>query len=172
MRKVYRLRRQSFLFVFSFVLIVAFLLVACGSNGGGTGGAGGSANPSSTPTMSFAAANGCPNDTAVTTAPPKANVVVKPSNANATVTAHQGDVIEFDMPFGQAWMGPTASQGMLQLQTPAGYAWKDGQACVWRFIAQGTGTTQVGFYARAICKPKEACPQYIRSVPFTVTVTK
>src|SRR5437763_948512 len=101
-RKVYRLPRQSFLFMFSLILAVAFLLAACGSNGGGTGGAGGSTNPpSSTPTMSFAAANGCPNEAAVTTAPPKASVVVKPSNANTTITAHQGDVIEFDMPFGQ-----------------------------------------------------------------------
>lgn len=174
MRKVHTLRRQSFLFMFSFVLIVAFLLTACGSNsGGGTStGAGGTSTPNPTPTLSFAAANGCPNNAAVTTAPPKANVVVKPSNGNATITARQGNVIEFDMPFGQAWMGPTASQGMLQLQTPAGYAWKDGQVCVWRFVAQGTGTTQVGFFARAICKPKEACPQYVRNLPFTVTVTK
>jgi len=99
-----------------------------------------------------------------------ANVVLKTSNSNKTVTAHQGDVIEIQLPFGQLWNGPTTSQGVLQLQTPYGYASQTANSCIWRFTAQGTGTTQLNFYGRAMCKKGQMCPQYVVSVPFSIQV--
>jgi hypothetical protein len=96
--------------------------------------------------------------------------VLKTSNSNKAVTAHQGDVIEVQLPFGQLWNGPTTSQGVLQLQTPYGYASQTANSCIWRFIAQGTGTTQLNFYGRAMCKKGQMCPQYVVSVPFNIHV--
>jgi len=93
------------------------------------------------------------------------------SNSNTTVTAHKGDVIEIQLPFGQLWNGPTTSQGALQLQTPYGYASQTAKSCIWRFTAQGTGTTQLIFYAKAICKKGQMCPQYVMSVPFSIHVS-
>jgi hypothetical protein len=106
----------------------------------------------------------------VGTAQTPANIVLKLSNSNTTINAHQGDVIEIQLPFGQLWNGPTASQGVLQLQTPAGYASGTSNSCVWRFTAQGAGVTQLNFYGRAMCKKGEMCPQYVVSVPFTINV--
>jgi hypothetical protein len=106
----------------------------------------------------------------VGTAQTPANVVLKPSNSNTTINAHQGDVIEIQLPYGQLWNGPTTSQGGLHLQTPAGYASGTTNACIWRFTAQGTGTTHLNFYGKALCKKGELCPQYVMSVPFTINV--
>jgi len=106
----------------------------------------------------------------VGTAQSPANVVLKPSNSSTTVNAHQGDVIEIQLPFGQLWNGPTTSQGVLQLQSPAGYASQTANSCVWRFTAQETGTTQLNFYGKAMCKKGQLCPQYVMSVPFTINV--
>jgi hypothetical protein len=87
------------------------------------------------------------------------------------ITAHQGDVIEIQLPFGQQWNGPTTSQGTLQLQTPYGYPSQTANSCIWRFTAQGTGTTQLEFYGKAICKAGQMCPQYVVSVPFSIHVS-
>jgi len=100
----------------------------------------------------------------------QANVVLKMSNSNTAVNAHQGDVIEIQLPFGQLWNGPTTSQGVLQLQTPYGYASQTANACIWRFTASGTGTSQLNFYGRAMCKKGQLCPQYVVSVPFSIHV--
>jgi hypothetical protein len=109
-------------------------------------------------------------DYVVGTTSTQANVVLKPSNSNTAVNAHQGDVIEVQLPFGQLWNGPTTSQGVLQLETPAGYASQTANSCIWRFAAQGTGTAQLNFYGRAICKKGALCPQYVMSLPFTINV--
>jgi hypothetical protein len=106
----------------------------------------------------------------VNTASTPANVVLKMSNSHTIVTAHQGDVIEVQLPFGQLWNGPSTSQGVLQLQTPYGYASQTANSCIWRFTAQGNGTTQLNFYARAMCKKGQMCPQYVVSVPFSIHV--
>jgi len=106
----------------------------------------------------------------MTTAPSPAKIVLKQSDSNATVTAHVGDVVEIDLPFGQAWTGPTASQGELQLQGQAGYAITASKMCVWRFTAQSTGTTQVEFYGKAICQKGQMCPQYIMRIPYTIVI--
>jgi hypothetical protein len=147
-------------------LILALVLVACGSNAG-TG-----SNPPSSPTavQGYGAAYGCPSDAVVSAALSTPNVTIHPPQANSTITAHNGDLIEIELPFGHRWSGPTTSQGILQLQTPAGYAWKANNTCIWRFVAKGTGKVTVAFEARALCKPGQLCPQYVMYLPFTINV--
>lgn len=149
---------------------LVFLLSACGANtGSGTGSSGGTgAAPGTTPVPKFNS-TGCPSSTAVANAP-AANVLVKAQQANTTITAHNGDVIEIQLPFGHQWGGPSASQGQLELQTPYGYVSQANSACVWRFVAKGTGTTSLTFTSRALCKPGQLCPQYIMELPFTIDV--
>jgi hypothetical protein len=146
-------------------LILALLLAACGSNT--TTGS----SPSSGPTIvkGYGTTYGCPSD-AVVSNPQTPNVTIQPSQANQTITAHNGDVIQINLPFGSKWSGPTTSQGILELQTPAGYAQKSINMCVWQFIAKGTGTVQLSFQKQALCKPGTLCPQYILVLPFTVNV--
>lgn len=170
MRKAQVDGRKSFWLIVSLVTVLTFVLAACGtSSGSGTGSSG--STPTPTPTSTSAAnPDGCPNNAVVDTAPAPATMVLKPSDSKTTVNAHTGDVIEIDLPFGQAWTGPTTSQGALQLNTPAGYPWKASNACIWRFTAQGSGVTQLNFYGKAICKKGQLCPQYIVNLPFTIAV--
>lgn len=165
-------RRKSLPLIVSLVVAVAFLLTACGTNTGkGTGSTGNASfTPTPTTVQGYGTANGCPNNTVVSSAPSKPDVTVKPTEATHTINVHVGNVIEFDLPFGLMWGGPNASLGVLALQTPAGYAWQPSKACVWRFTAMGTGTTQVDFSARALCKKGQFCPQYITEMSFTVSV--
>ncbi len=160
--------RRSIWVVILLATALAFVLTACGANSGsGSTSTGSTPPPSSTSGVN---PHGCPSNAVVGTAQSPANVVLKPSNSSTTVNAHQGDVIEIQLPFGQLWNGPTTSQGVLQLQSPAGYASQTANSCVWRFTAQGTGTTQLNFYGKAMCKKGQLCPQYVMSVPFTINV--
>lgn len=167
------IRRQSFSFIVPLVLflVLLFTLAACGANGAtGAGSTPTSAPTTGTPTAPGKITNGCPNS-AVATSPQKTpNVTLHVANGNSITTAHKGDLIEVQLPFGQQWAGPTASQGVLELQTPSGYASTTLKMCIWQFIAQGTGTSQLRFTGRAICGAGQLCPQYIQSVPFTVEV--
>jgi hypothetical protein len=167
MRTIYSIQRRFFL-ISLLSLALAFVLAACGSNAG-TG-----ANPTSSPTtvQGYGAAYGCPSDAVVTTAPPTPNVLLHPSQANTTITAHTGDVIEIQLPFGHLWRDHLTPQvqNILELQPPAGYAWKANNVCVWRFVAKGPGTATLGFENRALCKPGQLCPQYVMYVPFTIKV--
>ena len=169
MRMIQIGRRKSLWLVLSLVTAIAFMLTACGAN---TSSGSGSTSTGTTPAPVATSVNvsGCPNNTVVNTASPPANVVLKTSNSNSMVTVHQGDLIEIQLPFGQMWNGPTASQGALQLQTPYGYPSQTVNSCIWRFTVQGTGTTQLNFYGRAICKKGQMCPQYVLSVPFNIHV--
>lgn len=150
-------------------LLLALALAACGSNGT-TGTTGSPATPPATAGNNLVTANGCPTNIEMSNDFSKANVVVAPSQTNTTVTAHNGDVIEVRLPFGHRWSGPAASQGVLQLQAPYGYALTSDHVCVWRFLAKGTGTTQVTFSSQALCKVGEMCPMYIMDFPFTIDV--
>jgi hypothetical protein len=170
MRIVQMGRRNTLWLILSLTTALAFILTACGTNsssGSGSTSPGTTHAPIATSTPNL---YGCPSNSVVNTASPPANVVLKTSNSNTMVTAHQGDVIEIQLPFGQLWNGPTASQGALQLQTPYGYPSQTVSSCIWRFTAQGTGTTQLNFYGRAICKKGQLCPQYVISVPFSIHV--
>jgi hypothetical protein len=164
MRSDQLVQRHTLILVGSLVTILAFMLAACGNSGTTSTG-----SAPVTPTT-VVNTNGCPSSTVVGTAPSPANVVLTQSNHNTTITAHVGDVIEVDLPFGQSWSGPTTSQGELQLQTPAGFALTTSHKCVWRFTAQGAGTTVLNFYGKAICKQGELCPQYIMNLLYTIVV--
>ena len=167
----YIIRRRSFLFLVPLALVLAFVLAACGSNGGTSTGAGPTSTPTSRPTtVSVATPEGCPNNAVVNPPQNKPNVTVLLKNSNGTITAHNGDLIEVRLPFGQQWSGPTTSEGGLQLQTPAGYALNSDKVCIWRFIAQGSGMTQLTFSAKAICQKGQLCPQYVLNVPFSINV--
>lgn len=163
-----RQARRSFFLAGVLVTVLAFMLAACGSNTT-TGSGSGSSGPAKTPTAA-PSLTGCPSATAMNTVPAPANVVLKPSNNNSTTSAKVGDVIEIDLPFGQAWSGPLASQGELTLQQPAGFALTPSKVCVWRFTAQSAGTTQLEFYGKAICQKGQACPQYIMRLPYTIVI--
>ena len=163
-------RRKSLWLIISLATALAFILTACGTN---SSSGSSSTSTGTTPApiaTSIVNTRGCPSNTVVGTTSSAANVVLKTSTSNTAVTAHQGDVIEIQLPFGQLWNGPTTSQGVLQLQTPYGYASQTANSCIWRFTAQGTGTTQLNFYGRAMCKKGQLCPQYVISVPFSIHV--
>jgi hypothetical protein len=106
----------------------------------------------------------------VTNEPSKASIVVTSTQTNQTISAHNGDTIEIQLPFGQRWTGPTTSQGILQLHDPAGYASKSDNACIWRFVAKGTGTVQLMYHSQALCQAGQVCPMYITNVPFNFSV--
>ena len=91
----------------------------------------------------------------MTTPPPPADVLVKPSAGAQPYIAHVGNIVEVDLPFGNVWTGPISPTGGLQLQMPAGYA--SGTVCVWRFVAQSTGTVQLAFSGHAMCKHNIPC---------------
>lgn len=161
---------RSFLFISFLSILLVFVLAGCGSNTS-SGGAGTTpSTPTPTTIKGYGTDNGCPSDLVVNPATANANVKIQANQANSTVTVQNGDVIAILLPFGQKWSGPTTSQGQLALQNPSGYAVKTDKTCVWRFVAQGTGTTTLSFRGQAICKSGGICPQYILNVPFTIVV--
>ena len=170
MRTVQFDRRKSIWLIISLATALTFVLTACGthsSSGSGSTSTGTTPAPTATSAVS---PHGCPSNVVVGTTSTQANVVLKPSNSKTAVNAQQGEVIEVQLPFGQLWSGPTTSQGVLQLQTPFGYASQTANSCIWRFTAQGAGTSQLSFYGRAMCKKGQLCPQYVVLVPFTIHV--
>ncbi len=162
-----RIMQGKFWQVGVLIIVLAFVLAACGTNPGSSST--GSQPPAASPSP-VASTSGCPSNAVVTTAPTPANVVLKPSNTNSTVTTSVGSVVEIDLPFGQSWSGPMTSQGQLQLQPPAGFALTTTKVCVWRFTALGAGTMQLEFFGKAICLKGQACPLYIMRLPFTIVV--
>ncbi len=111
MQKSHSTRPKPLFLIVSLVVLLPFMLAACGSIGGS--GARPAATPTPTPKIvqGYGTAHGCPSDAVVMTAPPAANVIVKRADAHATIMAHVGDVIELQLPFGQKWTGPLASVG-------------------------------------------------------------
>jgi hypothetical protein len=165
------------LIALTMLALLVFLLAGCGQAGtGGSSTAGSGSAATSTPTVAptpvkgYGSANGCPSDMVVGVAPPQANVTVLASDVNKTIIANNGDVIEIRLPFGRQWSGPAVSQGILHSQSPEGYAWKANSVCVWRFVAQGTGTVSLNFTSRPICKRGQMCPMFIIAVPFKIDV--
>jgi hypothetical protein len=118
----------------------------------------------------FGIAHGCPSNSVVRKRS-SPNVTVTQQQANTTITAHTGDLIEFQFPFGSRWSGPTTSQGHLRLQLPAGYAVSTAQICVWRFVVAGPGTTQLNFTKGPLCKPGWPCPFFALLLSFTIVVS-
>ncbi len=168
-------RYRSIFILLPLTIVLALVFTACGTNPGSTTSGSGAGNTGKSPTTAPTAghptsADGCP--AGVVPNPPQGtpNVIVQPHGGNATVTAQNGDVIEIRMPFGQQWSGPSTSQGVLQLQHPFGYASTSNKACIWRFVATGTGTQQLNFFAKPICNKGGMCPMYIMHVPVTIEV--
>ncbi|GAC1364419.1 MAG: hypothetical protein NVS2B12_25090 [Ktedonobacteraceae bacterium] len=170
---MYRIRR-TVPAIHLFILVFAFVLTGCGASASaGPGASSGAQTPVPSPTpagaLAYGNAQGCPSN-AVVTSPPKATITVAGSGKDETIQAHAGDVIEFRFPFGKKWSGPNASQGGLDLQSPAGYASKVNGACVWDFAAKSTGSTQLTFNSQPLCKPGQMCPLYIAVVSYTVQI--
>jgi hypothetical protein len=118
----------------------------------------GPAHPSTTPTLGGnGTAYGCPSNVVVNTALAAPDVTIGPQRGSGTIDVRKGDLIEIQMPFGLLWQGPTTSQGVLQLQTPFGYAWKPSNACIWRFVASGSGLASLTFSGRPICRKTALC---------------
>ena len=104
MCRIHIVSRRSLLLIVS---LTFFVLAACGPNRGVGSGAGSTPTPTPTTIQGEGTAYGCPSNTVVTTTPPAANLTVNLTDANSTVTAHVGDVIEIQLPFGLSWAGPT-----------------------------------------------------------------
>ncbi len=171
MRTIHALWQHTALRIVLFVTIFALILAACGTRSGGNGaGLHPSPIPTSGTVTGYGTAHGCPSDVVVSPAPPAADVTVQPKQGTTPITAHQGEVIEVQMPFGLVWEGPTTSQGPLQLQSPYGYAWKPSDACIWRFLAQGTGTVELPFSGMAICQRNLHCVPSVTEASFTIKV--
>src|SRR5579885_2610605 len=99
------------LVLFCSMLVLIFMLAACGSKVGTTGGGGGqtptpTTPPTSGPVKGYGTSVGCPSDMVVNNAPTQANVLIQLTNMDSTVTAHVGDIIEVRLPFGHKWGGP------------------------------------------------------------------
>ena len=161
--------------LFGSLLLLVVLVTACGSNGGtttGSGGNGGSGGPTPAPTAvkGYGSAVGCPSDVVMTSLPPAANVVIKASQSNSTVSTSVGNTVEVQLPFGHKWQGPVSTSSVLQLQQPSGYALKSQNVCVWRFVAKASGTTKLSFTSQALCKAGELCPMYIAVFSFDINV--
>ena len=118
----------------------------------------------------YGTAHGCPSNSVGSQTARASTVIVTPQQANSTILAHPGNLIEFHFPFGQRWSGPTTSQGNLRLLPPAGYANSTGQVCVWRFIATRQGTTRLNFTGGPLCQPGQVCPFFVMLLPFTIKV--
>lgn len=167
-------RRRSFLLIVPFVLACVLALSACGTNTT-TGATPGSTTTApvatATATQGKANADGCPGNTVVTTPPAAATMVLTNSDSGTTVNAKKGDIIEVNLPFGHTWQGPTnVSQNLLTAQGPVGYAYPSAKACVWRFLASGTGTAHLDFAGRPICQKGQACPMYVMAVVLTLDI--
>jgi hypothetical protein len=171
MRTIHALWQPKSLCIVLFVTIFALILEACGtrSSGAATGFHPSSIRTSGT-VVGYGTVYGCPSNIVVSPAPPAADVTVQPNQGATPIHAHQGEVIEIQVPFGLTWEGPTTSQGPLQLQSPYGYAWKPDSACIWRFLAQGTGTVELLFSGMAICKKGLHCVPSVTEASFTIKV--
>lgn len=167
MRGMHHAGKKSFLLLVSFAALLTFVLIACGGTGSGTGP---TPTPMPTSAQGFGTAHGCPSDTVVTSAPPTASVTIKMSDTNALITAHVGDVLEIQLPFGLRWTGPKITGEVLHLLTPAGYASTVLGMCIWRFNAMSVGTAHLTFFASALCQKNQYCPQYILALPITIVV--
>ncbi|HEY1354456.1 MAG TPA: hypothetical protein VGF67_33005 [Ktedonobacteraceae bacterium] len=154
------------------VLVLFFLLAACGTNTT-TGSPAGRGSVSSTPSpaRSQISANGCPGKV-VTARPAPANAVLTNKNSGGTIRVPRGETVEVDLPFGHAWSGPEPlPPGLLSMQTPVGYESPALGACVWRFIATGVGTAHLSFVGRPICGQGQVCPLYVLAVFFTLDIS-
>lgn len=171
MQKYHKIRRHGFILIVPLFVVLAILFAGCGASGSSTGsGSSSSPIPAPTTVKGYGSANGCPSDAVVTPPAGQPNVTIKLTDSTTVINAHTGDVIEVHLPFGHQWSGPAAVPGNLQLQTPAGYALKSSNVCVWRFTARSSGTAHITFAGKPMCNAGELCPQYVLAASFTIDV--
>ncbi len=172
MHRVHVVRIKSVWLIITLMMTFVFILAACGTNGTNTSTGGGNLAPAPTTGMmkGYGTQHGCPSDAVIQPPSTAPNVVVRASDTHRVVTAHSGDIVGFELPFGQMWSGPVTSQRSLQLQSPSGYAMPANHVCIWRFAAHNAGKSEVAFTGSAICKQGQMCPQYIVNMPFTIEV--
>ena len=164
----YPLRQITLIGILS---VLSLILSACGPNSSSTtNGSGSGSKPTPTKTTVNNNIDSCPSNTVISTPPQQANVTIRITDSNSTVTAHIGDTIEVQLPFGQKWSGPLSTPVNLQLQQPAGYAFTPDKVCIWRFVAQSAGTAHLEFYGQALCPKGVMCPMYIIDESFTLEV--
>jgi hypothetical protein len=163
--------RRSLLSIGGFLLMLVFVLAACGTNT--TVGSGSQTGKTPTPTATHqASAGGCPGGTTSNAAQIPANVVLTKKNTGKTVNISKGQVVEVRLEQGLNWSGPAKlDSSVLELQGTAGSVSASDHTCVWRFLAVGAGKTQLSFTGRPICKKGQMCPMYIMAVPFTIEVS-
>lgn len=164
-------QRRSLLSIGGFLLMLVFVLAACGTNT--TVGSSPQAGKTPTPTATHQAGTaGCPGGTTSDTAQTPANVVLTKKNTGSTVNVSKGQIVEVRLEQGLSWAGPAKlASSVLELQGTAGSASASDHTCVWRFLAVGAGKTQLSFTGRPICKKGQMCPMYIMAVPFTIEVS-
>src|SRR5579859_2561786 len=157
--------------------ILLLVLAACGPNTPSTttgSGSGNTTHPTPTPTPTttrgYGSMHGCPSDAVVSSAPKHADVIIRNTDINATVSAHIGNIIEVRLPFGHKWSGPVSIPSNLQQEQPAVYAFTPDNVCAWRFAAQNAGITQLDFYMQALCSNGQMCPEFVANIPFTIDI--
>ncbi|HEU0002254.1 MAG TPA: hypothetical protein VFQ36_15230 [Ktedonobacteraceae bacterium] len=168
----------KWLFIVVFVTVGAFILTACGTNTSNNSATGTASTPSPTPSTTptvqtvrgYGTAYGCPGDVVVSNAPAPANVIVRPGKGQTTFSVQPGDVLEVQMPFGIAWRSQDVSGSVIQLQSPSGYVSKPDNACIWRYVAKGTGAVKLTFTGTVLCKQNLHCVLAEMIDEFTIKV--
>ena len=81
---------------------------------------------------SYGTAHGCPSNSVGRKSLVPA-VTVTPQQANSTIVAHAGNLIEFQFPFGRRWNGPTTSPATVEVR-PIAFITRGIQCAVGREI--------------------------------------
>jgi hypothetical protein len=163
-------RRRVLVPAGALILVLVFLLTACGTHTTTGAPAGGK---TATATLSpIPGTRSCPGTAVVTAQPAPAGLILTNKDSGSTINVTRGETIEVNLPFDHAWSGPAdLSPGLLTMQTPAGYTAPALGACVWRFTATGTGTVRLSFVGRPICEKGQVCPMYVMAVIFTLDIS-
>ena len=178
------------------LLMVLFLVAACGLTTGTTGNASGgppagqsagqsSSTPTKAATTSAPAATstpkvsgiaststGCPLPTQVVQWSSPPTVVVMSTQATKGASLQIGQTLELALGFGHRWsLGPATWEPTLALDAPAGYGDASLKSCIWRFTAQKAGQMTLTFTSAPVCQAHMKCPQYqvLLKIPVTVS---
>jgi len=165
-------RRARYAVATSAVVLLTLALGACGVSSTSTVGLGSSGT---TPTATSGASGKgtsvkpCPIvGTNVDLGSPA--LVLTPTSANHTGTAHVGDLIVVELPATTRWQLGQAASASLQPGDLQGVLDDSLNACVWSFHAQSAGTASLNFSGSAVCQGGQECPQFVIPLSFTVNV--
>jgi hypothetical protein len=165
------------------VIMLLTLLLAAGC--GVTTGSAGTTGPSTTPTAAGVSTGpgtptvagigstttGCPSPTQVVTWPSPPTVIITSTQASKGASLRVGQTLEIALAFGHRWsFEPIGNEGVLVLNTPAGYGDMSLKSCVWRFTAEQAGQGTLTFTDAPICQLHTECAQYIGILKIAVAV--